>query len=74
MLVNSYGTGKRPDDELANYVRKNFDARPAQMIKELDLLRPIYRPTAAYGHFGRSEDSFTWEKTDRAERIRADLA
>jgi S-adenosylmethionine synthetase len=74
VLVNSYGTGKRPDDELAAYVRKNFDARPANMIKELDLLRPIYRPTAAYGHFGRSEDSFTWEKTDRAEQIRADLA
>lgn len=73
VLVNTFGTGKVDDEKLAAYVKDNFDARPAVMIKTLDLLRPIYQPTAAYGHFGRTEDGFSWEKTDRAEQIRSDL-
>lgn len=73
VLVNTFGTGKVADSKLSKYVAENFDARPAMMIKELDLLRPIYRPTAAYGHFGRTEESFTWERTERAEKIRSDL-
>jgi S-adenosylmethionine synthetase len=69
--VHTFGTGKVDDQKLAEYVMQNFDMRPRALIEELDLLRPIYRPTAAYGHFGRSE--FSWEKTDRAERIAHDL-
>ena len=73
VLVHTFGTGKVADVRLASYVREKYDARPAAMIEQLDLLRPIYRPTAAYGHFGRNEESFTWERTDRADQIRADL-
>jgi S-adenosylmethionine synthetase len=73
VLVNSYGTGRVPDDKIATYVNDNFDARPAMMIKELDLLRPIYRATASYGHFGRTESSFSWEQTARADKVRSDL-
>jgi S-adenosylmethionine synthetase len=73
VLVRTYGTGKLDDEKIAAYVREKFDMRPRAIIDQLDLLRPIYRPTAAYGHFGRSEDSFTWEKTDRADQIRSDL-
>jgi len=65
--INTFGTGKVPDEKLSAYVIKNFDMRPRAIIEELDLLRPIYRQTAAYGHFGRSE--FSWEKTDRAEEL-----
>jgi S-adenosylmethionine synthetase len=73
VLVHTFGTSTVSDERLAAYVRDHFDARPAAMISTLDLLRPIYRSTAAYGHFGRTEDTFTWEKTDRAEQIRSDL-
>ncbi len=73
VFVHTYGTGKVGDAKLAEYVRETFDARPAAMIDQLDLLRPIYTPTAAYGHFGRSEATFTWERTDRADKIRSDL-
>jgi len=73
VLVKSYGTGKVDDADLADYVRESFDARPAIMIRDLDLLRPIYRATAAYGHFGRTEATFTWERVDRAEQVRSDL-
>jgi S-adenosylmethionine synthetase len=69
--VNTFGTGKVDDEKLSAYVIKNFDMRPRAIIEELDLLRPIYSPTAAYGHFGRPE--FSWEKTDRAEAIAAAL-
>jgi S-adenosylmethionine synthetase len=65
--VDTFGTGKVDDEKLSAYIRENFDMRPAAIIKQLDLLRPIYRSTAAYGHFGRKE--FSWEKTDRAKEI-----
>jgi S-adenosylmethionine synthetase len=69
--VTTYGTGKVPDETLAKYILKNFDMRPKALIEELNLLRPGYRKTAAYGHFGRSE--FTWEKTSRAAKMADDL-
>ena len=69
--VDSFGTGKLSDERLAEVVRANFDARPAKLIHELDLLRPIYKQTAAYGHFGRSE--FSWEQTPKLEALRAAL-
>ncbi|HEU4577614.1 MAG TPA: methionine adenosyltransferase [Polyangiaceae bacterium] len=65
--VNTFGTGKLPDPKLSAYVLEHFDMRPRAIVEQLDLLRPIYRPTAAYGHFGRPE--FTWEKTDRAAEL-----
>jgi S-adenosylmethionine synthetase len=71
VYVHTFGTGKVDDAVLGDYVVKNFDMRPRALIEELDLLRPIYRATSAYGHFGRSE--FSWEATDRAERIAHDL-
>ncbi|MBL9040432.1 MAG: methionine adenosyltransferase [Myxococcales bacterium] len=64
--VTTFGTGRVSDDTLERLVRSHFDCRPAALIRELDLLRPIYTPTAAYGHFGRSESTFSWEKTDKA--------
>ena len=69
LLVNTFGTGTVSDEKLAKAVREVFDCRPGFIIKELDLLRPIYRQTAAYGHFGRAEKEFTWEKTDRIEAL-----
>jgi len=69
VLVQTFGTGAVEDDKLSKYVSRNFDMRPVAMIEELDLLRPIYYRTAAYGHFGRKEKSFTWEKTDRVDAI-----
>ena len=71
IAVETFGTGKLPDEKLAAIVEAEFDARPAKLIKELDLLRPIYADTAAYGHFGRSEPDFSWERTDRAEALAA---
>ncbi len=70
IMVNTFGTGKVDDQRLAEMVRDNFSLTPAGMIKHLNLRRPIYRKTAAFGHFGRSEDTFTWEATDRAEGLR----
>ena len=70
VMVNSFGTGKVEDHRLAEIVRENFSLTPAGMIKELQLRRPIYQKTAAFGHFGRTEDTFTWEKTDKAEALR----
>ena len=70
LLVQTFGTGALPEPKLASIVRANFDARPSALIRELDLRRPIYRKTAAYGHFGRSESDFTWERTDKAARLR----
>ncbi|MBM4362781.1 MAG: methionine adenosyltransferase, partial [Deltaproteobacteria bacterium] len=69
--VNTFGTGKVSDDVLGTYIEQTFDMRPRAIIEQLDLLRPIYRATAAYGHFGRK--GFPWERTDRAKRIAADL-
>lgn len=71
IFVDTFGTGKVDDDDIAAYVEKNFDFRPASLINELKLLRPIYRATAAYGHFGRKE--FPWEDTKRAAKVAADL-
>lgn len=69
--VDTFGTGKIGDDKLAGLVRGNFDLRPKGIIRMLGLLEPIYRQTAAYGHFGREDAGFSWEKTDKAEALRA---
>ncbi len=69
--VNTFGSGKLSDDKIVELVRENFDLRPRGLIEMLDLKRPIYRSTAAYGHFGREEPDFTWEKTDKAEILKA---
>jgi len=71
--LNTFNTGKLGDDEIVRLVRENFDLRPQGMIDMLNLKRPIYKKTAAYGHFGREEDSFTWEKTDKAAVLKASL-
>ena len=70
VMINTFGTGKVPSNEIARIAREEFDMRPAAIIKTLDLLRPIYRPTAAYGHFGRELPDFTWERTDRTASLR----
>ncbi len=70
--VTSYGTGKISDERIAELVKKHFDLRPKGIVQMLELLRPIYTSTAAYGHFGREEPEFTWEATDRASALRAD--
>ncbi|AIF83787.1 methionine adenosyltransferase [Candidatus Nitrososphaera evergladensis SR1] len=69
VMVDTFGTGKAPEEEIEARVRKVFDMKPAGIIKTLDLKRPVYRKTAAYGHFGRSEPGFTWEKTDKASLL-----
>lgn len=68
--VNSFGTGKLPDSKIKELIVEHFDLRPKAIIQHLDLLRPIYRKTAAYGHFGREDTDFTWEHTDKAEALR----
>ena len=70
IMVETFGTNKIPEEKIVELVRKNFDFRPAKIIKELDLLRPIYLKTAAYGHFGRDDPDFTWELTDKAEDLK----
>lgn len=69
--INTFGTNKINEDKIAQLVREHFDLRPRGIIEMLDLRRPIYRATAAYGHFGREDAGFTWEKTDRAAALRA---
>jgi S-adenosylmethionine synthetase len=71
--VNSFGTGKLSDERIAELVREHFDLRPKGLVAMLDLKRPIYRKTAAYGHFGREDADFTWERTDKAEVLREAL-
>ncbi|MEN9341692.1 MAG: hypothetical protein RJA32_678 [Pseudomonadota bacterium] len=71
VMVSTYGTGKVSDEKIAELVRAHFDLRPKGIVKMLNLLRPIYRKTAAYGHFGREEPEFTWEATDKAAALRA---
>jgi S-adenosylmethionine synthetase len=71
IMVDTYGTGKVSDDVLTNLVREHFDLRPKGIVQMLDLLRPIYTKTAAYGHFGRDEPEFTWEATDKATALKA---
>ena len=70
VLVETFGTGKIPEARIAQLIRKHFDLTPGGIIKKLNLLRPIYKKTAAYGHFGRTEPEFTWEKTDMAKKLR----
>ncbi len=72
LMVDTFGTGKIPDDKIAKLVEKHFDLRPKGIIVALDMLRPIYGKTAAYGHFGRDEPEFTWEVTDKAEALMLD--
>ncbi len=73
ILVNTFGTGKLSDEKIADLVRKNFNFRPKAMIEQLNLKRPIYQKTAAYGHFGRDDPDFTWEKTDKVESLKGGL-
>lgn len=68
--VNSFGTGKLSDNVIKQLILENFDLRPKAIIQQLDLLRPIYRKTATYGHFGREDADFTWERTDKADTLR----
>jgi S-adenosylmethionine synthetase len=70
VLVNTFGTGKLPEVRLVELVREHFTLTPLGIIAHLDLRRPIYRATAAYGHFGRNEPGFTWEGTAAAENLR----
>ena len=72
VMVETFGTGKISDEKIAALVAKHFDLRPKGIIQSLNLLRPIYTKTAAYGHFGREEPEFTWESTDKAAALRAD--
>jgi S-adenosylmethionine synthetase len=71
VMVETFGTGKLPDTEISRLVQSEFDLRPGAFRRYLDLHRPIFRKTAAYGHFGRPDPDFTWERTDRAEELRA---
>jgi S-adenosylmethionine synthetase len=71
--INTFNTGKLGDDEIVRLVRENFDLRPQGVIDMLDLKRPIYQATSAYGHFGREEENFTWERTNKASVLKASL-
>ncbi len=70
LMINTFETGKIPEEDIENIVRKHFDMRPSAIISHLDLKKPIYRKTASYGHFGRNEPEFRWEKTDKADLLR----
>ncbi len=72
-MVDTFGTGKVSDEKLVEIIRENFDLRPAGIIKMLDLRKPIYKQTAAYGHFGRTDVELSWEKTDKAEVLKSYL-
>ena len=69
--IEAFGTGKISEDKMISIIREHFDLRPKGLIAQLDLLRPIYRKTAAYGHFGRAEESFSWERTDKVDALKA---
>jgi S-adenosylmethionine synthetase len=71
--VETFGTGIIPDDAIAELVKKHFDLRPAAIIQQLDLRRPIYKQTAAFGHFGREDIDLPWERLDKVEAIKADI-
>ncbi len=71
IMVDDYGTGKVPAEELAKAVRELWGLKPSQIVKDLDLLKPRYRQTAAYGHFGRDEEGFTWEKTNKVDALKS---
>nr|HRO66277.1 methionine adenosyltransferase domain-containing protein [Pseudobdellovibrionaceae bacterium] len=68
--INDFGTSKVGSAKLEKAVKALWDLRPSRITKDFDLLRPIYSPTAAYGHFGRNEDGFTWEKTNKADALK----
>ena len=70
IMVDTFGTGKIADEKLVDVVRENFDLRPAGIIKMLDLRRPIYKQTAAYGHFGRNDLDLPWEKLDKVDVLK----
>ncbi|HXL72001.1 MAG TPA: methionine adenosyltransferase domain-containing protein, partial [bacterium] len=70
VLVNTFGTGRLPEEQITQLVRKYFDLTPKGIINSLKLRRPIYKKTAAYGHFGRRDKNFTWENTDKAALLR----
>jgi S-adenosylmethionine synthetase len=70
VMVNTFGTGTIPESEMTELIRANFPLTPKGIIDHLKLRRPIYKKTAAFGHFGRTDDTFTWEKTDKAEALR----
>jgi S-adenosylmethionine synthetase len=72
VMINTFGTGKLPDGKILELVKRNFDMRPRAIINHLNLLRPIYRKAAVFGHFGRDDPDFTWERTDRAEILKKD--
>ena len=71
--INTFGTAKLADQRIIELIQQHFDLRPRGLIEMLDLLRPIYKATAAYGHFGREKENFPWEKTDKLELLRAAL-
>jgi S-adenosylmethionine synthetase len=73
IMVDTFGTGVMADDKIAEVVERHFDLRPAAIIRDLDLRRPIYRKTAAYGHFGRTDVDFTWEHLDKVEELKKEL-
>jgi S-adenosylmethionine synthetase len=72
VMVNTFGTGKIPDEKILELVKKHFDMRPKAIIDHLNLLRPIYRKTAVFGHFGRDDPDFTWERTDKTGILKKD--
>jgi S-adenosylmethionine synthetase len=72
VLIDTFGTGQIPDERISDIVRGHFKLNPRGIIEMLSLRRPIYRKTAAFGHFGRTEPEFTWERTDQADALRAD--
>ena len=72
VMVTTFGTGRIADEKIEALINRHFDLRPKAIVQQLDLLRPIYRPTAAYGHFGRTEPEFAWEHTDKADLLKAD--
>jgi S-adenosylmethionine synthetase len=72
LMVHTYGTGRIAEEKIEELIRKHFDLRPKGIIQALDLLRPIYLKTAAYGHFGRDEPEFTWEALDKVAALKAD--
>ena len=74
VMVNTFDTGKMPDERILELVKRHFDMRPKAIINHLDLLRPIYRKAAVFGHFGRNDPDFTWERTDKAEILKKDAA
>ena len=73
IMVDTFGTGKLPDEKLSEIIDKHFDFRPAAIIRDLDLKRPIYRKTAAYGHFGRTDVDLPWERLDKVEGLKKEL-